>query len=45
MAYFLVFLVSKPNIKSFAQAAKANIIQQASRFAPTSSYKDFLYLL
>jgi len=47
MAYFLVLLASKPKpkIKSFAQTAKANITQQASRFAPTSSHKDFLYLL
>jgi len=47
MVYFLVFLASKPKpkIKSFAQATKANITQQASRFSPILSHKDFLYLL
>ena len=40
-------LASKPKlkVKFFAQATKANITQQASRFAFASSHKDFLYLL
>ena len=40
-------LASKPKlkVKFFAQATKANITQQASRFAFASFHKDFLYLL
>ena len=43
----LVSLVSKSKfkVKLFAQAAKANISQQALRFVPVSSHKDFLCLL
>jgi len=35
----------KPKAKSFAQAVKANVSQQTPRFAPASSYKNFLHLL
>ena len=35
----------KPKVKSFAQATKVNITQQAPRFAPISFYKNFLYLI
>ena len=35
----------KPKVKSFAQAVKANVSQQTPKFAPASSYKDFLHLL
>jgi len=35
----------KPKVKLFAQATKANTTQQASRFAPTLSYKNFMCLL
>jgi len=36
---------SKPKAKLFAQAVKANVSQQTPRFAPASSYEDFLHLL
>lgn len=35
----------KPKVKLFAQAEKTNIPQQALRFAPALSHKDFLYLI
>ena len=38
-------MASKPKIKSFSQAVKANISQQTPRFAPISSHEDFLHLL
>ena len=47
MASPSILLTSKPKskVKSFTQAVKTNIIQQAARFAPVSSHKDFLCLL
>ena len=36
---------TKPKVKSFAQAVKANVSQQTPRFAPASSHEDFLCLL
>ena len=36
---------SKPKVKSFAQAVKANVSQQTPRFAPASSHENFLHLL
>ena len=38
-------LKSKPKVKLFAQAAKANASQQAPRFAPASAHENFLCLL
>jgi len=47
MALSSVSLASKPKpkVKLFAQAAKANVTQQALRFALASSHEDFLCLL
>ena len=47
MAPSLVLLASKPKpkTKSFAQAIKANVSQQTSRFAPALSHENFLCLL